>query len=164
MARTATPAPTDKRMWRKVYRLAHPDTGGDEAVFIWLRELEQRVAGGLGEGPTTTRRRPTPPPPTTPRIPYPEFPDFDALTRRALLMADELAPVFAKLLYALRDIDPFDLNETSMERGASFKQLALIAHKAGMSKEERVRWYEIAKDVPLAEAHAGYLIVHLNHQ
>lgn len=164
MSRTATAPLQDKKMWRKLLRVVHPDTHGDAELFVWARELEDRVVNqGLGDRPTSTRRSPAPPPPSTPRIPFDERADFDQLTRRALLMADELPEVFARLLYALRDSDPSDLNETSMERGASFKQLAFIAHRAGMSKDERVRWYEIAKDVPLAEGHAGHLIVHRNH-
>lgn len=141
MARTATPAPTDKTMWRKLLRVVHPDVGGDPDLFIWTRELEERVAGGLGKNPTASRRRPAPPPPSTPRIPFPERADFDALTKRALIMADELPTDFARLLFMLRDCKPFEGNEDAMYRGASYKQLALVAHKAGLSKDERSRWY-----------------------
>jgi hypothetical protein len=43
-------------------------------------------------------------------------------------------------------------------RGASFKQLGYISHLAGLSKEQRGIWYEIARSVPLSEQHAHHLI------
>jgi len=28
-------------MWRRLMRRCHPDAGGDEDLFVWVRELEQ---------------------------------------------------------------------------------------------------------------------------
>ena len=53
---------------------------------------------------------------------------------------------------------------TRHHRGASYKQLALIAHRVGLTKEERTEWYRIAEDVPLSDAHAAYLIETLNRE
>ena len=47
-ARTATPAPNDAAMWRRLLRLAHPDTGGDAGLFVWAREMQERIAGCSG--------------------------------------------------------------------------------------------------------------------
>jgi hypothetical protein len=43
--RTDTPPPTDRRMWRRLIALAHPDRAGDEALFVWTRNVYEHVAG-----------------------------------------------------------------------------------------------------------------------
>jgi hypothetical protein len=52
----------------------------------------------------------------------------------------------------------------TQRRGASYKQLALIGHLVGLSKEERVRWYELARFLPLSEAHANHIIKRLKDE
>ena len=44
------------------------------------------------------------------------------------------------------------------EEGASYKQLALIGHLVGFTKERPVRWYELVRIIPLSEAHASHSI------
>ena len=44
------------------------------------------------------------------------------------------------------------------ERGATYKQLAALAHRVGMTRGERYRWYELARSIPLSEKHASHLI------
>jgi len=59
VVRTLTPAPTDPRMWRRLLRLAHPDQGGTDDLFVWVRELQEHVAGnGIEPLPRETRRDP----------------------------------------------------------------------------------------------------------
>ena len=48
--------------------------------------------------------------------------------------------------------------------GASYKQLALAAHLAGLSKKERAAWYKVAEAVPLSQLHAGHLITRLQQR
>lgn len=45
--------------------------------------------------------------------------------------------------------------------GASYKQSAAVAYKAGMSKEPRVEWYRIAGSIPLSMRHAGHVLSRL---
>lgn len=54
--------------------------------------------------------------------------------------------------------------ELKQRRGASYRQLAFIAHLAGLTGEERQTWYEIARSVPLSEKHAGHLIDRLGSE
>lgn len=42
--------------------------------------------------------------------------------------------------------------------GATYKQLAYIGHLMGMGTEERSRWYEVAREIPLSHSHAGHII------
>lgn len=44
---------------------------------------------------------------------------------------------------------------------ASYKQLAYIGHLIGMDSEERSRWYEVARYVPLSRSHAAHVIEEL---
>ncbi len=44
------------------------------------------------------------------------------------------------------------------ESGASYKSLAAIGHKAGMSKSERGRWYRLSEEIPLTQRHAGHIL------
>ena len=52
------------------------------------------------------------------------------------------------------DFDPSDKNAY---RGATFKQLALIAHRAALNAEERKRWYEVAEILGLTGRHARHI-------
>jgi hypothetical protein len=47
-------------------------------------------------------------------------------------------------------------------REASYRHLAFIGHRVGMTKAQRQRWYEIARRIPLSEAHAAHLIASLS--
>jgi hypothetical protein len=58
-------------MWRRLLRVVHPDTGGDAALFVWCRSLQEYVVGDAIEPP---RREHEPPRRTTtqdsPRVDY----------------------------------------------------------------------------------------------
>ncbi len=36
--------------------------------------------------------------------------------------------------------------------------MAAIAHRLGMSKPERIRWYRIVESVPLSDRHARHIL------
>jgi hypothetical protein len=99
MARTSTPAPTDKKMWRRLLRVVHPDTGGDHDLFIWAGALFDHVAGdALEEAPRHVRREPPKHHPRTTsgdRVPFEEAfdkaPSFTHLTEQALGLAENAA-------------------------------------------------------------------------
>lgn len=164
MSQTTTPARTDTAMWRRLFLRVHPDQGGDGELFVWARELQERVMGGCeacpepdqragGEGGSSEG---------TERVDFPDYADHDRITSRALHMAAEVSEPYARLLEVLADCTKRAPAHIYQERrGASYKQLALIAHLAGMSKTERVGWYEVARSVPLSQRHAGYLIERL---
>jgi hypothetical protein len=95
------------------------------------------------------------------RVPYPlgETSDFAALTAKAVTMAGEVGGIHGALLEILEDCEaPPRTTGAWQQRGASYKSLAAIGHKVGMTKAERSRWYRIAEAVPLSQRHAGHIL------
>lgn len=164
MSQTTTPAPTDAAMWRRLFLRVHPDQGGDGELFVWARELQERVMGGCGCAGAGFGDDIPPgedPGEDVARVDFPGVADHDDLTSRALHLAAEVGEPYARLLEVLEGCQASPAFRYQEIRGASYKQLALIAHRAGMSKTERTGWYEVARLVPLSQRHAGYLIEHL---
>ncbi len=117
------------------------------------------------------------------RIELPPGYSFAAATKRALQLAAEgQHPPYVGVLSMLSDLPdigtdlldrmlegtmtPSQLKAiSSAERvGASYKQLALIAHLAGFSDAERYQFYELAQSIGLSGRHAGHLIRKLKSQ
>ncbi len=166
--RTPTPPPDDRRMWRKLLAAAHPDSGGTHELFVWSWQLRDVVCNG---GPrlepemktTSSSSSPRPSHPAEPgpdRVPFPPDVDFEAATGRALAACDRVPHVYGDVLRLLEDCHPVEDEPllSQQGRGASYKSLAAIGHAAGFSKIERVRWYEVAESIPLAQRHAGHLL------
>src|SRR5215203_3304413 len=154
MPRTLTAPPTDRRYWRRLLRVVHPDAGGDGDLFVWTRALQEYVAGDAIEPPPRdTRRQPPQHPQTGERIPYEAAFDkagsFHDLTMTALQMADTVPEVYARLLRLLGDCveaGPEDVaGYRSQHAGATYKQLAYAAHLAGLDAAERREWYAVAE-------------------
>jgi hypothetical protein len=165
MTRTPTQPLDDKRMWRKALARTHPDGGGDHDLFIWMQAARDAVCN------RGTNQAAPPPPRPNPRViyeggrvPFPEFADFEALTARALEVADGVSSIFAVPLRHLGDCRPMPHLAHEQERGASYKRLAYIAHLMGMSKSERIEWYRVAESVPLADRHAGHVLSKLKRR
>ncbi len=171
--RTLAAPPTDRRYWRRLLRLAHPDAGGDGDLFVWVRNLQEHVAGdALGpprpeyEPPRRTNTQ------AGPRVPFEGAFDraagFDDLTRRALALAENAPAIHGRLLLLL--VDCYGVGETGgvvyrqQRQGATYKQLAAIGHRAGMDKAERARWYRIAEGIPLSQRHAGHILGRLQEK
>ena len=55
-------------------------------------------------------------------------------------------------------------DNTAAFEGATYKSLAYIAHRVGMSAEERTQWYNIARRAALSQAHVGCIIARLNER
>jgi len=91
------------------------------------------------------------------RVPYVHADEFVTLTERALSVGRHAEEPHRSVLALLIDC-PADRGH---DRGAAYEQLAAIAHAAGMSKQERARWYEVARCVPLSEKHASHIIERL---
>jgi hypothetical protein len=157
---------SDRRNWRLALARVHPDAGGTDELFCWLVEVrdvvcehlerrEARRVAHISQG----SRAPARPEAEPNRLPFPPA-DFDALTARALREAAALPEPFAGTLaslsgcYGLRSGRP-GIRE---RRGATYRQLAYAAHLCGMTKQERVRWYDICAEIPLSERHASHII------
>jgi len=148
-------------MWKRLLRLVHPDhTGDDGSLFIWCRELQAHVAGDrVEEMPREARREPPRhhgSPSQTERIPYEaaieEAASFSELTARALALAQRVGEPYAGVLRLLEDCVEAPLSETVLyrqqQRGCSYKQLAAIAYRVGMSYSERIAWYRLCESIP----------------
>jgi hypothetical protein len=176
---TATLPPHEPVMWRKLLAKVHPDANGDHELFIWTMHLRDEVcrSGVATVPPSGTGSRegarpqpppsPSPPKPSPDRIPFDRDPPlgFSELTARALAMADfgETLPLYADLLRLLVDCEEAYSGPLydQQKRGASYKQLAAIAYKVGMSKERRIGWYRLAESIPLSMRHAGHILKEL---
>jgi hypothetical protein len=158
MGRTPTLPLDDRKMWRKLVALTHPDRGGDHEICVWTQALREHVCKAV----TAPHTPPPRPEPRTVyedgRVPFPVGAIFEELTAMALERAGAVDKIYARLLLLLEDCYMLDHLVHEERRGASYKRLAYIAHLAGMSKSERIEWYRIAESIPLADRHAGHLI------
>lgn len=165
--RTHTKTLDDPRMWKRLVALAHPDRAGDDELFIWARELQQAVADGklkYGSGSASKesathqggRAKTSENADENPRVQFTDSASFDELTRKAVKTARDGGP-WADLLRLLVDCEPDPELDAEQKRGASYKQLAALAHKQGFSKDERVEWYKVAGSIPLSDAHARHM-------
>lgn len=157
--RTPTLPPTEPAMWRKLLARTHPDTGGSHELFIWTHALRETVEE-TATRPNHEAPRYEPTADTADRVPFSPGIDFDALTLKALELAETIAPPHDALLKMLADViemcTPAMLKQQS--RGATYKQLAAIGHTVGMDKSQRLEWYAVAESVPLSVRHAGHIL------
>jgi len=160
MSRTATAPPTDRSMWRRLFKHVHPDASGDGELFVWAKALQEHVAGN-GIEPRAELRPPRRSTTDAERVPFDPGVDFATLTEKALDFAEECIPgPYARLLHLLEDCRPAYGGPLSREqtRGASYRRLATIGHRVGMDKPSRLRWYRIAESIPLSDRHAGHIL------
>ena len=160
---TPTHPPNHRGMWRRLVSRAHPDAGGDHDLFIWTMATRDVVCGGelgpeIPRRETSHRRDNSTASPD--RLPFDLFAEFDLLTDRAVAMAAAVAEPYAYLLRQVADCYPVSEGPLrAMEtRGATYKSLAAIGHRVGMTKAERAQWYSIAETVPLSQRHAGHIL------
>jgi hypothetical protein len=85
---------------------------------------------------------------------------------RALSVGQHAEESYASMLLLLIDCraDDYGRAVAKQERGASYKQLAYAAHHVGMNKHARVRWYELARSIPLSENHISHIIGRLDER
>jgi hypothetical protein len=162
--RTICAPPTDAKMWKRLLRLVHPDHSGDDgSLFVWCRELQAHVAGGrVEEMPREARREPPRHHAShsgasqAERIPYEaafeEAASFSDLTRQAVTLAGRVGEPYAGVLGPLEDCEEASEADPALYRqqqvGASYRQLARIAHESGMSYSERITWYRLCESIP----------------
>ena len=155
MTRTPTLPPDDPKMWRRLLSRTHPDVGGDHELFIWTGAIKAIICDGdLRAGPrpadNPSRRREA------------STDDVSELTRRALVVAEEVGGVHGALLEMLEGCEPPPMQTGAWaQRGASYKKLAAVGHMVGLSKSERVKWYRVAEHVPLSDRHVGHILARL---
>ena len=157
--KTPTHPPNHTGMWRRLISRAHPDSGGDHDLFIWTMATRGVVCGGE-PGSEIPRRPGTRQATDADRVPFDADAYLEVLTDRAVTMAAAVAEPYAYLLRAVADCYPVSDGalHDQQRRGASYKSLAAIGHRVGMSKSERVHWYRIAEAVPLSQRHAGHIL------
>jgi hypothetical protein len=161
MTRTPTLPLDDRGMWRKAIARTHPDAGGSHELCVWIQAVRDVICGG-GAWPELKyqdhHQRPTSD--TTDRVPFDSYAVFEVLTDRAVTMADAVAEPYGYLLRQLADCQPERTGPLhhQQRRGASYKSLAAIGHRVGMTKAERSQWYRIAGTVPLSQRHAGHIL------
>lgn len=80
------------------------------------------------------------------------------ITQAGLWMHETYEGIEYEPLVYLNTYHAPTLPSTSVSTGATYKQLAYIGHLIGMDTEERSRWYEVARQVPLSRSHAGHII------
>jgi len=158
-------------MWRRLLARAHPDAGGTHELFIWTGAVRDVVcsssprAGAIPEPEDhPSRRRDPSTSDTQERVPFDPFADLEVLTDRAVTMAAAVAEPYGYLLRQVADCYPAEDGplHDQQRRGASFKSLAAIGHRVGMTKAERIQWYRIAEAVPLSQRHAGHILSKLH--
>lgn len=160
MTRTPTLSVDDKKMWRKLVALTHPDRGGDHELCIWAQNVREHVCKDV------TAPRPQPRPETRTvhedgRVPFPAGSNFEKLTAAAIERAGAVGDRYGQLLLLLEDCCPLNHLVHEEQRGASYKRLAAIGHMIGMTKVERIGWYRVAESVPLSDRHAGHILSRL---
>jgi hypothetical protein len=166
--RIATPyGMTDPAMWRSLLAAVHPDRHGSHELFVWCQRLREHVAGDsfAFEDVRTAyeRRRPPPHPSASERLDFTaafDLPGFDALTERAMRTGPEVGEPYASVLRLVADCYPVQDGPLFRQQhaGASYKSLAAIAYAAGLSRDERVRWYRICERIPLSQSHANHIL------
>jgi hypothetical protein len=174
--RTLTPAPTDRSMWRRLLRLAHPDGAGSHDLFIWTRSIYEHVAGDYIEDARRSYQRREPPrhheraKTSENRLDfthaYSHAESFDDLTAQALERAQKLSEPFRSLILLLHDCrESEEINlSRQQQQGATYKTLAAIGHTVRMSQPQRSEWYRIAEQMPLSQRHAGHIFSRLRQQ
>jgi hypothetical protein len=168
--RTLTEPLTSRTMWRKLLQRVHPSHGGDASLYAWTRSLFEYIIGDAPEDVRTGYQRREPPrhPSSGERVSFSATAEFTNLTARAGAIAEHVDEPYARLLRMLASCYPAGVDDVTGSRaqhvGASYKQLAYIAHLSGMSGAQRTRWYRISEEIPLSQRHAGHLIKELQAQ
>ena len=163
MTRTPTLPLDDRKMWRRLIALTHPDRGGDHELCIWTQNIREHVCDDVAAPRTSPR--------TEPRtvyedgcVPLPLGSIVEELTTAAIERSGVIDELYGRLLLLLEDCYLLDHVVHEQQRGASYKRLAYIAHLAGLNKEQRIGWYRVAESIPLADRHAGHIIKRLKEQ
>ena len=86
--------------------------------------------------------------------------EFDQITAAALNLDRAYPAIHLQALLLLEGIQNWP-DSPGQYKGATYKQLALISHKLGMTYQQHISWYRICERLQLTQDHAGYIIEHL---
>lgn len=87
---------------------------------------------------------------------------YNRATRHAVDLSQQTREPFSGLLALLEDAEaPANMTQ-EFQSGATYRQLAALAHRVDMSKADRQHWYELARNIPLSSAHVGHIIKRLD--
>jgi hypothetical protein len=170
MTRTSLPVPlTDGRYWRRLLATCHADKpDGDHELFVFLQGLREHVEECLSQ---TDRGRYTPEDrggsaPAPDRVPFYGDLPFDKHTRAILAYGRQAAAPHGHVLSLLIDCADARHGRTYEQqyRGATYKQLAAIAHAACMDRQQHQEWYRVCESLRLSQRHAGYILGRLKKE
>jgi hypothetical protein len=181
MTRTGPPAPlTDGRYWRRLLATCHPDKpGGDHDLFVFLQGLREHVQECLSlseaegsAGPSASARHREGradrggPEESPSRVPFDAGVDFDERTRAILACRGDLGEPYAHVLGLLANCAGARRGRAYEQqyRGATWKQVAAIAHAAGMNYQQRQEFYKVAESIKLSQRHAGRILGRLKRE
>ena len=180
---TTSTSVTDSRMWRRLLARTHPDSGGDHELFVWAQSVRDTVEQGQN-GPIVDllahmfRNPPSRPAPqkdsrskkkpwserrSKQHIPFETELSFGELTARALKMAQEFEEPYGRIFSLLEGCgapSPDDVPEEieDAEIGAGYAVLADVGRALGLDGRGRVSIYNHAREIPLTQRHARYLL------
>jgi hypothetical protein len=167
-SRALTLPATEPAMWRKLLARCHPDSGGGHELYIWATAVKEEECARSARPSVHAHPEPTgSAQQTTERVPFDSAlgyeEDFWDLTHRALSIGKRVEEPHCSVLIQLIDCGATDHGRRAERQmhGASYKQLAYIAHLVSMSRAARCRWYEVARNIPLSDAHASHIITRL---
>ena len=86
--------------------------------------------------------------------------DFDQITARALEAANYCYPAYRPMLRMIEDIQP--LGYSNEKHGPTYRQAAYVAHRFGLTYEERCAWYQAIAGLGLTGRHVGHIIGNLD--
>src|SRR5215210_2238721 len=89
---------------------------------------------------------------------------FDKATERALHDYENGRVVKYKEPLGFLYEAKYPTNSAAAMKGATYKSLAYIAHRMNISGKDRQSWYELARGIPLSQAHVGLIIARLDER
>jgi hypothetical protein len=105
------------------------------------------------------------------RIPYPPFEEhglwriaFESVCNAALHMREASPDDPASEPLELLANAEYPEDTAATRKGATYRSLAYVAYRFGMDREQRNRWYEVARALPLSQAHIGIIVARLNER
>jgi hypothetical protein len=166
---TLCPHPTDRRMWKRALARVHPDSGGSEALFVWLNNVRGYVLDDtIEDEPQRARREPPEHPRSGERIAFSEgasrFHSHHHLTRHIVKIAESYGE-YGWVLSLLEDCYPAPARDLRLQgqeaEGATYRQIAYISHLANFDSDQRRQLYRICEGLPLSQRQAGHIIKRL---
>jgi hypothetical protein len=100
------------------------------------------------------------------RVPFDAGVDFEERTRCILHWYRDAPEPYRRVMVLLLDCASVDHGHAYARQyqGATYRQIAAIAHAADMSREVRRGWYAVCESVGLADRHARHILGRLRRR